>query len=220
MDDRSQLEDVLRTLEGRVAAYDAGDPTVATQIAEGLRRIFQPSPTAPSLLSRLNATYLRVASSVPKAPYPDDRFLPLIQAEIDLTSSQGQVLQASTDVASVMGRPRFKPAFGSSRHFRQVQAPDWWKNEPVFILDHSRITRKDLTLWAVSRGRELPPGEKPPQAYERLRQGRAVYLRLLLPNGVPVEAPIEDAQPAALRQVAHEVINSAELRKLAQGGKP
>jgi hypothetical protein len=215
MDDRNRLEETLRSIEAQATAFDAGDLGAAVGIAEGLRAIFHASPLNPSLLSRLNATYTRIASSVPKPPYPDDRFLPLVQVQVDLTKVEGKVVQASTDLASIMGSPRFAPVLGAHRDYRQVQAPDWWKSEPVFILNHSRVTRKDLTLWAVSSGRDLPAGETLPQLYEQLRGGKFVYVKLTMTGGGSVEAPVEDAQPAALRQVAHEIFKSGELRKLA-----
>ena len=70
MDDRSQLDEELRTLEALAREYDAGDAATVPGIAEGLRRIFQGSPSPPSILSRLSATYTRVASSVPRALSP------------------------------------------------------------------------------------------------------------------------------------------------------
>jgi hypothetical protein len=220
MDDHSQLDEELRTLAALAGAYDAGDPGAAVPIAEALRRVFQSSPAAatPPLLARLGATYTRVASSVPKPPYPDDRFMPLVSVRVDLTAADGRVIQASTDLSTIMGSPRFSPVLGAVREFRQVQAPDWWRSEPVFVLGRSRVTRRDLALWAVSRGGGVPDGERLPQVYEQLRRGRPVYLKLTLSSGAPLDVPLDDAHPAALRQVAYEVSRSAALRNLAARG--
>ena len=37
---------------------------------------------------------------------------------------------------------------------RQVQAPDWWGNEPAIIQHGKKATRKVIALWALGRLRQ------------------------------------------------------------------
>src|SRR5262245_23570743 len=79
-----ELDGRLRAIEEAAAAIDAGDDGAAARAAEALLAVFQTGPGGPSLLSRLNATYAKVASTVPKPPYPQGKFAPLTDVLIDL----------------------------------------------------------------------------------------------------------------------------------------
>jgi len=215
MEQPSDLDAELTRLDDASRAFDAGDGAAPAGIAASLRRVFHQARDAAPLLSRMKATYARVASCVPRPPYPQGVFLPLVNVSVNYNVLESQV------VATTMGRPeprdvpRFSPLLDRARAARSVQAPDWWKTEPVFIIAHSRVTRRDLALWAVSPGGVPPDGEKLPQVYEAIRRGEPVSVRVPLANGAMLDAPFADAHPAALRQVAYEVLRSPELLALA-----
>lgn len=219
MDQQNPLDEEMRLLEASARGFDEGDVGEAVRIAESLWRIFHQSPASTPCLSRMGATYARVSSSVPKPPHPQNVFLALVNVTIELNAFETQVVQTTISPPEPLGSPRFTPVLGKVREFRSVQAPDWWKNEPVFIIDHSRVTRKDLALWAVCRNGELPEGEKLPRVYEAIQQGKAVSAAIPMANGAVVNVPFRDAHLAALRQMAYEVLRSPELLKLAGRGR-
>lgn len=202
-DPRTQLDEQLRALESACRAFDEGDATAADQIAAALVALFQPTGTAPSLLGRAGGTYARLASSIPKPPHPQDFFLPLVNVSQSLGSAGGYVVQASTGPAGLTEPPRCRPPLGRVSTFRQVQAPDWWKTEPAALLDHSKLTRRDLALSALAD--EAQP----------TRDGRPLKLQATLAYGATLEVPWPAARGAALRQVGHEVLGSLELLTLA-----
>ena len=201
---RAALDEQLRAIEAACRDLDAGAPAAAVSIAEGLVGLFQPVGPAPSLLGRAGGTYARLASSVPRAPHPQHLFLPLVNITLPLGSHGGYVIQASTGPAGLSETPRCNAPLGRVSAFRQVQAPDWWKNEPVMVIDHSKITRKDLALGAVA-------GQSEPT-----REGQARPLQIHIPMnyGVVIEVRWVDARSAALRQIAHELLGSPELLEL------
>jgi hypothetical protein len=203
MDYAEQLAMKLQAIEAAAAAYDGGEVAAAQTIAESLTAVFGASPP---LLSHLGATYVKLVSSVPKPPYPQGKFAPLTDVSIDLSQSSG----AMTGQAAGFPSPNFRPRLGSTRDARTVQAPDWWRAEPVFLVGHSKATRRDVA-----------------RAASGATDGGAAHLAELLARagwtGAKLSAfgesarvvPVRAAAAAAVRQVAHEVLHSPELLKLA-----
>lgn len=206
-DAQTQLDGQLRAVEAACRALDGGDGAAASRIAEALAAVFQPAGTAPSLLSRAGGTYARLASGIPKPPHPQELFLPLVMVTVPLGAGGGYVLQASTGPAGLADTPRCQAPLGRVAAFRQVQAPDWWKTEPAAVVEHLRITRKDLALGALA-------GESEPT-----RDGRPLKIRVALNYGVTLEVPWPEARRASLRQIAHELLGSPELTRLAGRGR-
>lgn len=215
IDPRQALDEQLREIEAASREFDAGQPASATRIAAVLKAIFHPEGTAPSLLSRLGGTYTRLASTVPKTGHPDRLFVPLVRITLDLKNQFGVVFEATTGPTGLSSVPVARPALGKVSSFRQVQAPDWWKNEPVFIIDHSRLTRRDLALWGCRPEGEADAAEKLPKVLEELRSGLPVALKFEGAYGIEVEAPLRQAAFAAIRQLAHEILGSPEFVKLS-----
>jgi hypothetical protein len=203
---RTQLDERLQAIEAAAREIDVGDPSAALRIAWGLVAVFQPEGVAPTLLSRAGGTYVRLASCVPKPPHPQHLFVPLVNITLQMgVPGAGYVVQATTGPTGLAEPPRCAAPLGRTSSFRQVQAPDWWKSEPVMVIDHSKITRRDLTLWAVAgTGASAPT-----------REGKPLEIRFAMNYGVTLEVPWPDALRAALRQIAHELHGSPELLKLA-----
>ncbi|MGE3821245.1 MAG: hypothetical protein AB7I30_17665 [Isosphaeraceae bacterium] len=218
-DPKQSLDERLREIEAACEDYDAGAIASAARVAVGLKAIFHPEGTAPSLLSRLGGTYARLASTVPKSPHPDRLYVPLVRVTLEMKNQFGVVFEATTGPTGLASAPVSHPVLGKVATFRQVQAPDWWKNEPVFLIDHSRLTRRDLALWGSRPEGPTDPAEKLPRALEELRSGLPVSLKFAGAYGIEVEAPLRDAAFAALRQTAHELLGSPEFVKLAGRGK-
>lgn len=207
-DDAARLDGLLRTLAAEAAGFDAGDPAAAVRAGEALLAIFQPAPDEPPLLSRLNATYVKLASTVPKPPYPHGKFAPLTDVAIDLAAGS---TGATTGQAAGFPPPSFVPRLGPSKAFRAVSAPEWWKSEPVFLVDHSRVTRRDVVRALTTGG--VGAGETPASHLAELLV-RAGWTGLSAsPFGeVARDVPVRAAAAAAVRQIAHEVLQSAALR--------
>jgi hypothetical protein len=163
-----------------------------------LKAIFQITPESPSLLAQLQARLTRLLTSVDKPPYPQDWYSPLAQMEGTFHYPEIHAgASARNQAISVVGSPRFRPSLDRKKLTRQVQAPEWWGNEPVIIVRGKKITRKDIVLATSSgtAGTEAPPPREKNPALADLR--------------------VAAAQFPALRQIAFEVLNSPELLKLA-----
>ncbi len=207
-----ELAERLREIEAAARGFDARDEKAAATIAGALLAIFQPADASPSLLSRLGATYVKVGSCVPKPPFPQDRFVPLTDVVVDLGSGAHS---ATTGQAAGYPPPRFQPRLGSPRGFRSVQAPDWWRNEPVMLVGHSRVTRRDAVslLTLAATGSDDNPARS--HLAELLVNAGWIGVRIS-PFGETVQdVPVYAAARAVVRQIAHEVLNSPELKKLA-----
>ena len=204
-----QLGERLRAIESAANEFDAGDEAAASRTAEALVAIFHQTGAAPSLLSQLNATYVKVASSVPKPPYPHGKFAPLTEVVVDLG---GGAERATTGQAAGFPPPTFRPRLGSAKGFRSVQAPNWWRNEPVLLVGHSRVTRRDVVLTAAGDGDDAGKS----RLAELLANAGWVGLRASPYGEVIHDVPARAAAHALVRQIAHEVSQSPELRKLAE----
>jgi hypothetical protein len=198
-----ELDDRLRAMESAAAAFDGGEAGASGRAAEALMAVFQESPP---LLSRLGGTYVKLASAVPKSPYPPGKFAPMTEVLIDLAGPVG----ATTALATGYPPPGFRARLGPAKAFRATAAPDWWKSEPVFLCDHSKVTRRDAV-----------------QAAAGASDAAAEHLREVLHKagwcGCSVSGvgqftwvvPVREAAAAVVRQVVHEVLHSPELLKLA-----
>ncbi|MFO0952041.1 MAG: hypothetical protein U0835_12995 [Isosphaeraceae bacterium] len=194
-DARKELDALLAGLEAACRDQDEGRGVGPDALAGPITALLQGPAGGASLLSRLGGTYTRLASSVPKTPHAPGLFLPLVNVVQDMTGSYGLTFQASTGPTGLSVPPRCQARLGRKADFRQVQAPDWWKSEAVFLLDHSKLTRKD-----VAEGTRLA-GLNP--------------LRIEMTYGSSLEVPWQSLRPAALRQLAHELLSSQELSALA-----
>lgn len=208
MSDREQLDECLNQIEAGCREFDAGDAGAAARIAGALRSIFHQEGATGALLPRMSGTYTKLASTVGKPPYPHGLYTPLTEVSIDLGVATHTV--SSFGNAGGVEPPRLTPRFGRADRFRQVQAPDWWKSEPAFLVDHSKATRRDIVLWASSKE---SPDASPLSAL--LVKARLTGLRGAASGGFHTVVPIAAAHAAAVRQIAHEVLNSPELLKLA-----
>lgn len=219
MADSLRLDETLRTIQDAAREFDAGQHAAASAIASGLIAIVHSTPEAPSLLSQHNATYTRVASSVGKSPHPQDAYAPLTEILIDLVVHQPQVVMVAEGAASPGGGMRFQPYLDRLRNLRQVQAPDWWRSESVFVMDHSRLTRRDVVLWVAAGASGADFDARFARLNEALMRRRAAQTGTPLYYGHDFSLAARGPCFAALRQMAHEILNSPELLALAGRGK-
>ena len=202
-----QLDRRLREIEAAAAAFDEGDGTASARASGDLSAVFQ---AVPSLLSHLGATYVKVVSCVPKPPFPGGKFAPLTEVVMELGAGD---FGSSTGQAGGFPPPRFQARLGPTRGLRSVQAPDWWKSEPVFLVDHSRVTRRDVVSAAAG---ETDGGGA--RLSDLLIKAGWIGMAATPYGDVARTVPLGQAAAAAVRQIAHEVLHSPDLLKLA--GRP
>jgi hypothetical protein len=131
----------------------------------------------------LKARFIRLSTSVEKPPYPQEWYSPM--AEIEKKFSFPPIHTAARPQDQpIVEPPTYRPMLERKKLTRQVQAPDWWGNEPAIIRQGKKLTRKVIVLAATD-------------------------------EAVAVTTKPDAAHLAALRQMAHEVLKSPELLKLA-----
>lgn len=210
-----QLDKQLRYIETSAREYDAGEKDEAIRIATSLRVIFHQTPSSTSLLAHLQALYTRIMTSVGKPPYPQDWCTPLALIRGKIHFPERHAKDCPHHQAITFVEPAtYQPRLAELRLTRQVQAPDWWGNEPAMILHHKKTTRKDIVLWAANKDGGAHVDEKLPIDYVHLSD----CIRIGISEAPSDEAKFETAKGAhlaILRQMAHEVLKSPELLKLA-----
>jgi len=215
MSDRDELDGRLKEIEAACHEYDAKNVAAGAKIARALRAIFhqEAGSSAAPLLSRLSGTYTKLASSVAKSPYPPGLYAPMFNVEVNIGAVSQHVVSSSGNAGGI-DPPSFIPRLGRADKFRQVQAPDWWKSEPIFVVDHSKATRRDVVLWPSTP--EGTPAADASPLFPLLIKAKLTGLRGHSQGGFQQVVPLTEAHAAALRQMAHEVMNSPELKKLAR----
>jgi hypothetical protein len=91
-----------------------------------------------------------------------------------------------------------------------VQAPDWWKSEPVFLIDHSKVTRRDVVQAAVDSSETASRHLR-----DLLHKGHWCGCSVSPFGEYAWILPVREAAAAVVRQVVHEVLHSPDLLKLA-----
>jgi hypothetical protein len=192
-DYRSELDAQLRSLGESCARFDAGDRAAALGLAAPLRAIFHMDPTAPPLLSHLGSRYIKLLSTAAKNPKGRPlRYWPaLVGWSLDAAQS-AFVCVPKLDATRKADHP--------------VSFSFWWDEETIYQHYHVKVRRRDLALSTDARA---------PGRYPWLADGTPWKATLRPENGPEREILLYGAHLASLRQVAHEVLHSPELLKLA-----
>jgi hypothetical protein len=140
-----QLAEQLRAIEISATAYDAGNKDEAVPIAKSLMAIMHHTGQTTSLLAHLRARLTRLFTTVDKPPYPQDWYSPMAEIE---GKFQFRAIDAAAQPSTYIEPTHFRPMLERKKLTRQVQAPEWWGNEPVFIQHGKKTTRKVIALWA------------------------------------------------------------------------
>ena len=213
MVDPRQLDEQLSLIEAAGRDFDAGNREAAIRIANGLKAIFHQTGSTSSLLSRLRATFIRLASSVRKPPHPQDWFSPLIEVQVRINVSEELFVNVGASPVEIVEPGIFVPWLDRTSVTRLVQAPDWWRSEPIFILNHSRVTRRDVVLWAADKEEgETPAAADRPSRPIPLLQPIGTKVEATLAPGRKIAVDLKEAHFGALRQMAHEIARSPELK--------
>ena len=141
----AQLDHQLRTIETAASAYDAGNKDESVAIAKSLITIAHHTGQTTSLLAHLRARLTRLFTTVDKPPYPQDWYSPMAEIE---GKFQFRAIDAAAQPSTYIEPTHFRPTLERKKLTRQVQAPEWWSNEPVIIQHGKKTTRKVIALWA------------------------------------------------------------------------
>jgi hypothetical protein len=140
-----QLDKQLRDIETFAREYDEGNKDAAIKIATSLREIFHHTAQSTSLLAHLRGRFIRLLTSVEKPPYPQDSYLPMAEIE---GKFQFPAIHVGAQPVTIVEPPKYRAMLERKKLTRQVQAPDWWGNEPAIIQGGKKATRKVIALWA------------------------------------------------------------------------
>lgn len=184
----AHLQEHLYFLESSADAFDRGYAAEAKRLAVSMRVLFHNTRSSHSLLEqldRLNACFLSTA-------------LPPNSANIG--THGGLILTAS----SAMGSTYFAP-LDESIFNRWLPFGDWW-NETVFVDDRrEELTRRSLMLAVANQDGGAHVDPKLSETYARLSRHNS----LGWVQG-PGHNPIPNAERAAIRQIAHEVLKTMD----------
>ncbi len=188
---RDQLERLLREqlryLHNSAQLYDKGNYAEAKRLAVSIRVLVHDTKSSKSLLGQLGLK--------------TNRFL---DTAIQRSSN---VITAYLGLVSTFMNGReveFVPLYDSTKGaIRLLDFNTWW-TIPIFIDDQGRaISRRDLVLVAANQDGGAHVDPEIDSTYVRLARGSSLdHLRF---NGRSWEA-IPNAESAALRQIAHEIL--------------
>lgn len=116
------------------------------------------------------------------------------------------------ELAPVAGIIRFRPAL-SMDETHLLDLKNWWDGEVIFRARESKITRKNLTLWArnTDGGAHIQSKHR---TYQWLFSGGGWSMSLKPDGREPREVTAKNGHLAALRQIAFEVIHSYSVKSL------
>ena len=190
------LKRQISFLQRSATSYDAGYHDEAIRIAVVIRVLIHQTKNSTSLLSHLNATQIKLRSST-------IGYLPGTVLFFGLGSltigPDGMMYVPSLDA--------------EIPHSLSVQ--DWWE-QVVYVVDPSnRISRKRIILAAANQDGGAHVDSKLNSEYAELAKAGSLGSVSRTLDGVEHYEDIQDVHFVAIRQMAHELLNSDELIALA-----
>lgn len=198
MTSHEPLETQLETLKTACREYDEGNRSAALRMATSFRTLFHDSKDSPSLLTQLGSHFVRLLSTAVKRPdnLTAGHWPSLVQYELNVQESL------------FYSKPKLNATKSADR---LVAFKFWWSEEAIYQFEHKKIRRKDLVLAA-----SFQAGDTTSHDYSWLVSGSGWKVTLRPDQGPQRDVTLQDAHLATLRQIAHEVLNSPELLKLAK----
>jgi hypothetical protein len=111
------------------------------------------------------------------------------------------------------GHGRYVPTLGDGPINNLMPATAWW-NQIIMTLNGMKITRKDIVLGAANKDGGAHVDQKLSPEYAALARDGAIGTFTYGAEGEFTVGTFRDAHLVSLRQMAFEVLNSPELRKL------
>jgi hypothetical protein len=111
---------------------------------------------------------------------------------------------------------RFRPFLDDTKRNVMMPFKEWWETEPVLKLlndDDETITRKEIILNAANA---VEGTQETSTEYRRLESGLGIAIMGVTNDGRDVRIDFRNANHAVLRQIAHELLTSEELIRIAR----
>jgi len=190
-----QLAEQLRFLRASARAFDAGDESEAKRLSAVIRVLVHDRGSNKSLLGQLGLLGIGFFDT---ARYINPRNL----------STEWAIVLARF---SASGIRYIAPLDDSPRGVgHPVEFPAWWHKAIFRGEDRGEITRHDLVLSMAENdgGVHVDPKLRP--KYAGLSRQNSLGLSMILPDGQAI--PVEGAHLAGVRQIAHELMKSIDIR--------
>jgi hypothetical protein len=192
-----QLAKQFRFLEASCRGYDAGNNDEAVRIATCLRILFHDTSHSTSLMHHLGLSNLRLLSSCEGIP-----------ANARFWANLTKIV-----LAPAAAKAEFIAKLDQARVTRLIPFDEWWRNEVVYLVEQTTVSRRDLALAASNKDGGAHVDSQLDDYYEQLLSGAGWKMTLNESTGV-IDVPFKHAHSAALRQMAFEVLHSPDLKAL------
>jgi tetratricopeptide (TPR) repeat protein len=187
----------IKFLERSIQSYDDGFLDEGVRIATVIRILVHNTPRSTSLLKLLNATSIKLSASGREPSLQAVWYMGMGQAKLE------------------NGMISYVPNLSPLSPENQVPVSQWW-NQVVMIIDKGqRITRKQIVLGAANKDGGAHVDSKLDKEYESLTREGVMGTIYHFKDGVETNEPTSDVHLLSLRQMAHELLHSPELLKLA-----
>ena len=197
---KEHLKKQLGFLERSCDSYDKGHKDEAVRIATVIRVLVHDTNNSTSLLEHLDSKSINLLSTTPE-PSPDTIHY-IGMGMISVSGSEGN----------------YEPTLGNGPPVNEyLQVRCWWE-QVVYVLDRHRITRKKIVLTAANKDGGAHIDKKLTKEYDTLANEGVVGKLIYHVNGNYIEHSFDDAHYVSLRQMAYEILNSPELKKLVENG--
>ena len=195
MDLFDHLQRQLNFIRHSCDSYDRGFRDEAIRIAQQVRVMIHQTRSSTSLLTQLNATHIRLLTTVP----------PVSQNTVfwDGMSFMMATVKDNTPSFNVDAALAGGP-------FQKLFPVDAWWNQLLYVRNDIRITRRNLVLTAANKdgGAHIDPNLT--AEYRELTQG---LWKVVTES---TETPVLDSQLYFLRQIGHEILHSSDLQQMAE----
>lgn len=189
-----KLQEQLRFIQRSCLAFDQDAEEEAIRIATSLRVIFHNTKASTSIVSHLGLGKKRMLSS----SRGHGNWQDFLAHQLNLNSPEPI---------------RMLPLLGNQ--FIELSIEDWWSNEPVFVYNAQKFSRRKIILSAANKDGGAHVDEELEKYYEFLCSGEyALGITGNLeydgeppfPQGVTIYP--KNAHLALIRQFAHETLSS------------
>lgn len=196
-DFQSHLRRQLRFLESSAASFDSGFHDEAVRIATVIRILIHQTKSSTSLLKHLNATTINLLSTTEGATERTVMYMGMGRARL-----HGD------------GNYSYLPSLSDGPHSFSIPVSKWW-DQVVFVAGGARLSRRKIVLAAANKDGGAHVDETLDPEYEALTSGFFGFVTLHIDGQEAIESPLNGAHYVALRQMAHEILNSPEVLAIA-----
>lgn len=192
------LQRQLDFIDRSCDAYDRGYLDEAIRIAQQVRVLVHQTPKSTSLLTQLGATKIRLLTTV--SPISARTiFFDGISTCYFRGDHEGKPSEARVG-ARLGGGPPVQKLF---------PLDEWWQ-QPLYVRNDIRVTRKNLVLTAANKdgGAHVDPNLS--REYQELNAGLWTFVT------ETTETKFSESHFYFLRQIGYEIINSPDLQAMAK----